>query len=103
VPHTEVFGDFSQLRAPGREETAQQPLAAEPFHPVLPALLAKAQPLEDSGQVRRDRGFTLAKRNQISRGAAKTIVEEIIELISIRPSRLRDAFRLTRLAFCGFA
>jgi hypothetical protein len=34
VPHADALGDFPQLRAAGREEAAQQTIAAEPFHPV---------------------------------------------------------------------
>ena len=38
VPHADAFGDFPQFRAAGREEAAHQTIAAELFHPVLPAL-----------------------------------------------------------------
>ncbi len=61
VPHTEAFTDFPQLRAGGRKETAQQPISAELLQPVLPALGAKIQPLEDPGQLRRDRSLSLAE------------------------------------------
>ena len=36
VPYTKVFGDFPQLDAAGSKDTAQQPLAAELIHRVLP-------------------------------------------------------------------
>ena len=63
VPHADPVGDFPQFRAAGREEAAHQTIAAELFHPVLPALRAKTQPLEDPGQLLRDRGFSLAKES----------------------------------------
>jgi hypothetical protein len=63
VPHVDPVGDFPQFRAAGREEAAHQTIAAEPFHPVLPALGAQTQPLEDPGQLFRDRGFSLAKES----------------------------------------
>ena len=37
VPHADPVGDFPQFRAAGREEAAQHTIAAELFHPVLPA------------------------------------------------------------------
>jgi hypothetical protein len=61
VPHTEAIGDFPPRRAAGRKESAQQPIQAEPPHPVLPALGATTQPLEDHRQIRRDRRLSLAK------------------------------------------
>jgi hypothetical protein len=61
VSDTEAFANFPQLRAAGREETAQQPIPAEPLQPLLPVLRAKIQPLEDAGQLRRDRRLSLAK------------------------------------------
>jgi hypothetical protein len=63
VPHADPVGDFPQFRAAGREDAAHQTIAAELFHPVLPALGAKTQPLEDPGQLLRDRGFSLAKES----------------------------------------
>jgi hypothetical protein len=63
VPHADPVGDFPQFRAAGREEAAHQTIAAELFHPVLPALGAKTQPVEDPGQLFRDRGFSLAKES----------------------------------------
>jgi hypothetical protein len=50
--HTEAFGDFAQLLAAGREETAQQPIPAKLLDLKLPALGITAQPLENSGQCR---------------------------------------------------
>jgi hypothetical protein len=44
--HTEASGDFPQLLATGREETAQQPIPAKLLDLNLPALGATAQPLE---------------------------------------------------------
>jgi hypothetical protein len=61
VPHTEAFADFAQLRAAGCKETAQQPIPAELFQPLLPALGAPSQPLEDPRELRRDRGLPLTK------------------------------------------
>jgi hypothetical protein len=63
VPHADPVGDFLQFRAAGREEGAHQTIAAELFHPVLPAPGAQTQPLEDPGQLLRDRGFSLAKES----------------------------------------
>ena len=56
--HTEASGDFPQLRATGREETAQQPIPAQLLDLNLPALGATAQPLENPGQLRRDRSLS---------------------------------------------
>jgi hypothetical protein len=53
--HTEAFADFAQLLAAGREESAQQPIPAKLLDLKLPALGATAQPLENPGQLRRDR------------------------------------------------
>jgi hypothetical protein len=47
VPYTEAFADFPQLRAAGCKEPAQQPISAALLQPVLPALGAASQPLED--------------------------------------------------------
>jgi hypothetical protein len=63
VPHADPVGDFPQFRAAGREAAAHQTIAAELFHPVLPALGAKSQPFEDPGHLLRDRGFSLAKES----------------------------------------
>ena len=64
VPHADPVGDFTQFRAAGREEAAHQTIAAELFHPVLPALGgAQSQPLEVPGQLFRVRGFSLAKES----------------------------------------
>ena len=56
--HTEASGDFPQLLAAGREETAQQPIPAMLLDLNLPALAATAQPLENPGQLRRDRSLS---------------------------------------------
>ena len=40
MSHTEAFGDFSQLCAATRKETAQQPTVAKRVHADLPALRA---------------------------------------------------------------
>jgi hypothetical protein len=60
VPDTEAFADFPQFRTGGRKEMAQQPITAEPLCPALPAPAATPQPLEDPGQLRGDRGISLA-------------------------------------------
>jgi hypothetical protein len=44
--HTEASGDFPQLLAAGREESAQQPIPAQLLDLKLLALGATAQPLE---------------------------------------------------------
>ena len=61
VTHTRAFADFLQLRAIGREETAHQSIPAELLELDPPALGATAQPLENPGQLRRDRSLSLAK------------------------------------------
>ena len=38
-------------------------IAAQLFHPLLPASALKTQPLEDPGQLLRDQGFSLAKES----------------------------------------
>jgi hypothetical protein len=63
VPHADPVGDFPQFLAAGREEAAHYTIAAELFRPVLPAPGAQTQPLEDTGQILRDRGFSLAKES----------------------------------------
>jgi hypothetical protein len=60
-PHAEPLGDFPELGAGRRKETAQQPIPAELLQPLLQALRAKIQPLEDPGELCRDRGHALAK------------------------------------------
>jgi hypothetical protein len=71
VPHADPVGDFPQFRAAGREEAAHQTIAAEIFHPVLPALGAKTQPLEDPGRLLRDR--SLSSKITIATGRASII------------------------------
>jgi hypothetical protein len=44
VPHPQAIGNFPQLGAGGREETAQQPALIELLHPVVPALGAESEP-----------------------------------------------------------
>ena len=61
VPNTEAFANLPQLGSGGRKETAQQSIPAEPLHPLMPALGVAIQPLEDPGQLARDRGLSLAK------------------------------------------
>ena len=62
-PHAQAFGDLPQLGTSGREETAQQSAVTELLHPALPALSTTSQPLEDPGQLRRDRILALAKES----------------------------------------
>jgi hypothetical protein len=62
VVHTEVSGDFPQLRATGCEETAPQPIPTKLLDLNLPALGITAQPLENLSQLRRDRSLSLAKK-----------------------------------------
>jgi hypothetical protein len=61
VPNTEAFANLPQLDSGGRKVTAQQSIPAEPLHPLMPALDVAIQPLEDPGQLGRDRGLSLAK------------------------------------------
>jgi hypothetical protein len=60
--HAEAFADFAQLRATEREETAQQPIPAKLLDLNPPAPGATAQPLENPGELRRDRSLSLAKK-----------------------------------------
>ena len=60
VPNTGAFANLPQLGSGGRKETAHQTIAAELFHPVLPALSATPEPLENPGRFRRDRRLSLA-------------------------------------------
>jgi hypothetical protein len=78
VSNTEAIAYFAQLRAGGRKKTAQQPIAVEPLHSVVPVLSATSQPLEDPGQIRRDRRLSPAKGNQISRKGAKNCAQKYI-------------------------
>jgi hypothetical protein len=91
----EAFAYFAQLRAGGRKETAQQPIAVEPLHSVAPVLSVTSQPLEDPGQIRRDRRLSPAKGNQISRKAAKaqknarkntSNLFHLVQVVCLRPS-----------------
>src|SRR3984885_14063922 len=61
VPNTEAFANLPQLGSGGRKEKAQKSIPAEPLHPLMPALGVAIQPLEDPGQLGRDRGLSLAK------------------------------------------
>ena len=61
VPNTEAFANLPQLGSGGRKETAQQSIPAEPLHPLMPGLGVAIQPLEDPGQLGRDRGLSPAK------------------------------------------
>jgi hypothetical protein len=54
VPHAQSLADFAQLRASGREESAEQSVAVEFLQPSLPALSTATQPLEDAGHLRRN-------------------------------------------------
>jgi hypothetical protein len=60
--HTEAFADFVQRLATGREESAQQPIPSQLLDLDLPALGATAQPLENPGQLRRDRSLSFAEK-----------------------------------------
>ena len=81
VPHADPVGDFPQFRAAGRVEAAHQTIAAELFPPVLPALGAQTQPLEDPGQLLRDRGFSLAKES--ARIFDQNAFQSVISVLSV--------------------
>jgi hypothetical protein len=55
-----ISRSFARLAAKKRPAKT---IAAELFHPVLPALGAQTQPLEDPDQLCRDRGFSLANES----------------------------------------
>jgi hypothetical protein len=86
VPHADPVGDFPQSRAAGREETAHQTIAAELVHPVLPALGAQTQPLEDPGQLLRDRGFSLAKANRTNSSFSLVLQPVLEPLLAVENS-----------------
>jgi hypothetical protein len=60
--HTKAFADFAQLRAAGREESAQQSSPAKLLDLDLPTLGATAKSLEYPGQLCRDRRRSFAKK-----------------------------------------
>jgi hypothetical protein len=53
--HSQAARDFAQPLAGGREELAQQPASAQFLQPGTPALGTAADPLENTGQLARDR------------------------------------------------
>jgi hypothetical protein len=55
---TEGFADFAHLRSAGRKETAQHPIPARLPDLELQTLGVTTQPLENPGQLRRDRGLS---------------------------------------------
>ena len=61
VPDAQALADLAQPRASGCEESAEQPVALELLEPSLPGLSTTTQPLKDPGQLRRNRGLSLAK------------------------------------------
>jgi serine/threonine protein kinase len=83
VPDAQVLADFAQLRASGREESADQPVPLELLQPSLPALSTTIQPLKHPGQIRRNRGLSLAKE-----------ATRVIDQLDITPERktLHHAF-----------
>src|ERR1700678_2563198 len=60
--HTEAFADFAQLRAADREESAEQSIPAKLLDLNLPAPDATAQPLENPGQLGRNRRVSFPKK-----------------------------------------
>jgi hypothetical protein len=65
VQEAQALADFAQLRARGREESAEQPVPLELLLPSLPALSTTIQPLEDSGQIRRNRGLRMRRTQRV--------------------------------------
>jgi hypothetical protein len=61
VPHTEAVGDLPKLGTSCRKEAAQQSIATEPLQPFLPTVGATPQPLDVSGQIRRNPRRTSVK------------------------------------------
>jgi hypothetical protein len=58
--HIQPCGDFAQPLSTGGEETAEQSTTAQFVHLSPPALGVTPQPVENSGQLRRDRRLSLA-------------------------------------------
>src|SRR5271156_4274419 len=101
VPHADPVGDFPQLRAAGREEAAHQAIAAELFHPVLPALGAKTQPLEDPASSSEIEAFPWRMRRPIYSTSSRdspefleAVLEPLLRLPSPSPSK--NALRTQR-------
>jgi hypothetical protein len=61
VSHAQALEDFAQRRASGREESAQQSMPIGLLQRSLPALSTTTRPLEDPGQLCRDRSLTARK------------------------------------------
>jgi hypothetical protein len=100
--HTEASGDFAQLLAAGREETAQQPIPAKLLDLNLPALGATAQPLENPGQLRRDRRLSSRAPHLLS---SRYPVRKCVSSVDENGPNRRDGTRSVDMAraICQFS
>ncbi len=57
----ELFGNLMELRLAGGKESAQQPALSQLRHAESPASSIDSHSLKNSGQLRRNRGLSLAK------------------------------------------
>ena len=100
--HTEASGDFPQLLAAGREESAQQPIPAQLLDLNLPALGATAQPLENPGQLRRDRRLSSRAPHLLS---SRYPVRKCVSSVDENGPNRRDGTRSVDMAraICQFS
>jgi hypothetical protein len=64
VQYAMALADLAQLRAGGRKESAQQLVPLQLPQRSLPAMSTTTQPLEDPGQLLRDRCLEMAKEQE---------------------------------------
>jgi hypothetical protein len=102
VTHTKAFGDFPQLGATGREETAHQSIPVELLELDPPAPGATAEPLENLSQLPRDRSFSLAKKAAgVVHQIESTEVGLILGCPVQSPLRSRASLFVTFVSFCS--
>jgi hypothetical protein len=61
VVHAHAGDDFAQAMSTGGEEKAEHSAVSQFFEPSMPIFRARAQPIEDAGQLGRDHGLGVAK------------------------------------------
>ncbi len=100
APDVQALGHFPELLLAGGEEATKQTTRAELLQPAPPALGATPQTIENAGQFRRDRGFSLTKEppNIIDQ---KEIVTQREPLEHTFPARIQPPAVLDR-AKVGF-